>query len=149
MATENVSYQDATTFKKHNYITSAISYSNNVNKQPMVPQSNIFYSPPFLTTNFVSSFPLYKHSPATTYHMATHYHFQKKLRHHSPDHAENYLNITALEHVFSIESKLNTKIPTISIHSLQKIAKFFTTAFYHECSCNDDWFNEFCTKVVP
>jgi hypothetical protein len=45
MATENISFHNAINFKKQNQVSSAFSFSNIVNKQPMVSSKNINPSP--------------------------------------------------------------------------------------------------------
>lgn len=76
IATENISFHDATNFKKQNQVSSAFSYSNIVNKQlmvsfniiiPLPPQSNHQHSPSVTETNYT-----YLHSLLST------------SRHHSP-----------------------------------------------------------------
>lgn len=84
MATENISFRDAINFKKQNQVSSAFSYSNIVNKQPMVSSKNIITPPP--QSN-------HQHSPNVTETNYTHFHSPRTSRHHSPPRAVKHFKL--------------------------------------------------------
>jgi len=97
MATENISFRDAINFKKQNQVYSAFSYSNIVNKQPMVSSKNINPHPP--QSN-------HQHSPNVTETNYTHFHSPRISRHHSPSRAVKH---------FKLPTQKNFSLPNGSV----------------------------------
>jgi len=88
MATENLSFREAVSFKKNNYSSSAFSYSNIVNKQPV---SN----PSHQVSTSKNSFPpltlhsQYHHTPHRKY--SNHSSFSKQSNFHVPSQTNSSL----------------------------------------------------------
>lgn len=89
MATENISFRDAINFKKQYQVSSAFSYSNIVNKQPMVSFKKTTL-PPFPQSNL-------QHTPNVTESNYTHFHSPRTSRHHSPSQAVKHFKLPTLK----------------------------------------------------
>ena len=85
MASENISFRDAITFKKQNQVTSSFSYSNIVNKQPNVSSKNKHPSPP--QSNH------HQYPPIVASSNYTHHHSPCTYRHHSPPRTSKHFKL--------------------------------------------------------
>lgn len=99
MATENLSFKDAINFKKRNQVSSAFSFSNIVNKQPIVPPP-IIPSPPTHQSSSPSSHQTsLPHSLQSTsfptLHSNNSHKSHKKPRYRSPIRTVNHFNTPA------------------------------------------------------
>ncbi|KAL4123161.1 hypothetical protein QTP88_015384 [Uroleucon formosanum] len=85
MTSENISFRDAITFKKQNQVTLSFSYSNIVNKQPMVTSKNKHPSPP--QSNH------HQYPPIVASSNYTHHHSPSTSRHHSPPRTRKHFKL--------------------------------------------------------